>query len=72
MKNYYIQILCKYCDTGEWFIEEGILDDHGDYLVYRDLKQGYGELYDNLNHFKKSMVYDLRDFKKYCTMLELK
>jgi hypothetical protein len=72
MRAFYIQILCKYCDENIWFIEEGILDDHGEYLVYRDLKQGYGEFYETLTHFKKSMVHDLREFKKYCRMLELK
>jgi hypothetical protein len=71
MRYYYTQILCKNGFTGDWFIEEGLLEDHFEYLVYRDLVQGYGEFYRNFDDFKKSMVHDLKDFKKYCSLVEL-
>lgn len=71
MRFFYVQTLCKYWYKNDWFIEDGLLEDYGEYLVYRDLKEGEGELYESLSHFKKSMVFDLKDFKKYCLMLEL-
>jgi hypothetical protein len=72
LKNYYVQTLCKYWYKDVWFIQDGLLEDYGEYLVYRDLKTEYIELYKSRTHFKKSMVFDLKDFKKYCIMLELK
>jgi hypothetical protein len=72
MRSFYVQILCKNSYANEWFIEQGILDDHKEYLVYRDLDQGFPECFESLNHFKNSMVHDLKDFKKYCSLVELK
>ena len=77
MKQYYVQIQCfvktdMLLEKPYRYIEEGFLQDHGEYLVYRDLKSNSPEFYKSMQDFKKDFVYDLRQFNKYVNMLELK
>lgn len=73
MINYYVQLLHRKWDNIEWFLEEGMLDDLGEYLVYRELSGYTLEVYKNMNDFKKNMVHKYEtDFDKYCVLTELK
>jgi hypothetical protein len=76
MRTYYVQIQCFYKDsfgkTKGSFIEEGMLDQYDEYLVYRDLRGNDPEVFDSMKSFKMDFVHDIKDFNKYVDMLELK
>lgn len=76
MRQYYVQIQCFYRDSfgkikGS-FIEEGLLDQYEEYVVYRDLSGNCPEIYKSMTEFRKSFVHDIKDFNKYVKLLELK
>lgn len=76
MRTYYVQIQCYYRDSfnkiKSSYIEEGLLDQYDDYVVYRDLKGDYPEVFRSMKAFKSDFVYDVKHFDKYVNMLELK
>jgi hypothetical protein len=76
MRTYYVQIQCFYKDSfgkvKDSFIEEGLLDQHDEYLVYRDLRGNDPEVFDSMKSFKLAFVHNVKDFDKYVDMLELK
>lgn len=70
MRVFYVEILCKI--GSERFIESGLLEHYGEYLIYRDLRQGFIESYKSMRDFKEHLVYDKEDFNQYCKLVELR
>lgn len=76
MRCYYIQVQCFYKDSfgkiKDSFVEEGLLDQYDEYLVYRDLKGNAPEVFNSMESFKLAFVHEFKDFKKYVSMVEFK
>jgi len=79
IKQFYVQILCiHHSDKAAYrfienrFIETGFLEVHPNFVVYKDEDSNKFEIFNSFRDFKLEFVFELKDFRKYVNLFELK